>query len=100
MSPEFGPVSIGEKAGEVFRGRDIANMGSVSPIQQERIENEVRRIITESLDIAKQVIRENRDAMDEMTATLVQQETLSGVALEAMLAGVRPYDGQLSTTTG
>ncbi len=100
MSPEFGPVSIGEKAGEVFLGRDITNMGNVSPIQQERIENEVRRIVTESIEIAKQVIEMNRDAMDEMTRTLVEQETLSGVALEAMLAGVRTYEGKLSATTG
>jgi len=35
MSPEFGPVSIGEKAGEVFLGRDIQNMGNISPVQLE-----------------------------------------------------------------
>jgi len=96
MSPAFGPVSIGEKAGEVFLGRDITSLGNVSPIQQERIENEVRRIVTESMEIAKRVIAENRDAMAEMVSTLVEQETLSGVALEAMLASVRPYDGSLA----
>jgi len=96
MSPEFGPVSIGEKAGEVFLGRDITSMGNVSPIQQERIENEVRRIVTESMEIAKRVIADNRDAVNEMVSTLVENETLSGVALEAMLASVRPYEGELS----
>jgi cell division protease FtsH len=96
MSDEFGPVSLGEKAGEVFLGRDIQNMGSVSPMQQERIENEVRRIVMDCMEIAKRVIADNRDAMNEMVATLVEQETLSGVALEAMLASVRVYDGDLS----
>jgi cell division protease FtsH len=98
MSPEFGPVSLGEKAGEVFLGRDIGTMGNVSPIQQERVEREVRRIVTESLEIAKRVIRVNGDAMNEMVTTLMEQETLSGVALEAMLSSVQVYDGELSTS--
>ncbi|HEX8084732.1 MAG TPA: ATP-dependent zinc metalloprotease FtsH [Solirubrobacteraceae bacterium] len=96
MSDEFGPVSLGEKAGEVFLGRDIGNMNNVSPMQQERIENEVRRIVLDCMEIAKRVIADNRDAMQEMVGTLVEQETLSGVALEAMLASVRVYDGELS----
>jgi cell division protease FtsH len=96
MSSEFGPVSLGEKAGEVFLGRDIGTMGNVSPIQQERVEREVRRIVVESLEIAKRVIRANRDAVDEMVTTLMEQETLSGVALEAMLSSVQVYDGELS----
>jgi cell division protease FtsH len=98
MSPEFGPVSIGERAGEVFLGRDIQSMGNVSPIQQERIENEVRRLVTESFDIAQRVIRANDDVVGEMVETLIQQETLSGVGLEAMLAAVRPYDGTLTAS--
>jgi cell division protease FtsH len=98
MSPEFGPVSLGEKAGEVFLGRDITSMSNVSPIQQERVEREVRRIVTESVEIAKRVIRANGEAMNEMVSTLIEQETLSGVALEAMLSSVQVYDGALSTS--
>jgi cell division protease FtsH len=98
MSPDFGPVSIGEKAGEVFLGRDIQSMGNVSPIQQERIETEVRRLVMDGFEIAQRVIRENDDSMEELIATLMEHETLSGVALEALLSSVRPYDGELSST--
>ena len=45
MSSVFGPVSIGEKAGEVFLGRDIQNLSNVSPVQQELVEGEVRRSV-------------------------------------------------------
>lgn len=31
MSPAIGPVAIGEKEGQVFIGRNIANMGNVAP---------------------------------------------------------------------
>src|SRR5687768_3565884 len=74
MTDEFGPVSIGEKAGEVFLGRDITSMGNISPIQQERIENEVRRIVTESMEVAKRVLEQNRQAVQEMVSTLVENE--------------------------
>jgi cell division protease FtsH len=100
MSEEFGPVSIGERAGEVFLGRDIANMGNVSPIQQERIENEVRRLVTDAFELAQRILRQNASVVDEMVSTLVEHETLSGVALEAMLAGVDVYDGDLSPKQG
>jgi cell division protease FtsH len=97
MSPEFGPVSIGEKAGEVFLGRDIQNQGNhLSPMQQERIENEVRRIVTTAFELAQKIVAENERAMDEMVSTLIVQETLSGVALEAMLSTVRIYEGNLA----
>jgi ATP-dependent Zn protease len=74
-------------------------MSNVSPHQQEMVETEVRRIVTESMDIARRVIRENAEAMDELVGTLIERETLSGVALEAMLASVRSYEGELTLSS-
>jgi cell division protease FtsH len=95
MSPQFGPVSIGEKAGEVFLGRDIQNLGNISPVQLELIDNEVRRIVLDSFEAAQRVVRQNTEAMEELITTLLEQETLSGVALEALLSAVRPYEQEL-----
>jgi cell division protease FtsH len=95
MSQEFGPISLGEKAGEVFLGRDIQNMGNTSPGQLELIDAEVRRMVIHAYEIAQEVIRENEPAMKELVTTLVEQETLSGVALEALLSAVRPWEGEL-----
>jgi cell division protease FtsH len=95
MSPTFGPVSIGEKAGEVFLGRDIQSMGNTSPVQLELIDTEVRRMVLDSFEISQKVIKHNPEAMEELITTLLEQETLSGVALEALLSGVRPYEGEL-----
>ena len=96
MSPEFGPVSIGEKAGEVFLGRDIQNMGNISPAQLELIDQEIRRIVLYAFDVAQEVVRQNDAAMRELIGTLMEQETLSGVALEALLSAVVPYEGELA----
>jgi cell division protease FtsH len=96
LSPELGPVWIGEKAGEVFLGRDIQSMGNTSAAQLELIDHEVRRIVLYAFDVAMEVIRLNEQAMGELISTLVEQETLSGVALEALLSTVRPWDGELA----
>ncbi|MGH2955727.1 MAG: ATP-dependent zinc metalloprotease FtsH [Solirubrobacterales bacterium] len=95
MSEEFGPVSIGEKAGEVFLGRDIQSMGNISPVQLELIDTEVRGMVLQAFETAQKVLRHNDDAIKELVSTLLEQETLSGVALEALLSAVKPYDRPL-----
>jgi cell division protease FtsH len=95
MSEAFGPVSIGEKAGEVFLGRDIQNLGNISPIQLELIDNEVRKLVLSAYDVAQRVVQQNEGAMLELIESLIEQETLSGVALEALLSAVVPYEGEL-----
>ena len=96
MSETFGPVSIGEKAGEVFLGRDIQNMGHISPVQMELIDKEVRTMVLDAFDLAQSVIKMNDHSMKEIVGTLVEQETLSGVALEALLSTVRPWEQGLA----
>jgi cell division protease FtsH len=96
MSEVFGPISMGEKAGEVFLGRDIQSMGNVSPDQLDLIDAEVRKMVLHAFDVAQDVIKDNEGAMRELVTTLVEQETLSGVALEALLSAVRPWDGELA----
>jgi cell division protease FtsH len=95
MSEEFGPVSIGEKAGEVFLGRDIQNLGNISPIQLELIDAEVRKFVLNAYSVAQRVVQQNEQPMLDLIETLIEQETLSGVALEAMLSAVVPYEGDL-----
>jgi cell division protease FtsH len=100
MSEAFGPISIGEKAGEVFLGRDIQNMSNISPIQLELIDKEVRQMVMAAFDSAIRVVEANQQAMDEMVSTLVEQETLSGVALEALLSSVVAYQHNLLGSNG
>ncbi|MDX6652189.1 MAG: cell division protease FtsH [Solirubrobacterales bacterium] len=99
MSEIFGPISIGEKAGEVFLGRDIQNMGQVSPVQMELIDKEVRTMVLDAYETAQKVIKHNDHSMQEIVGTLIEQETLSGVALEALLSTVKPWEDTLLPST-
>jgi len=90
MSDALGPVTIGEKAGEVFLGASLQELGSVGPATLELIDREVERIIGDSVEQAEGVLRSNWSAVYETANALVEHETLSGVALDAVLSTVQP----------
>jgi len=90
MSPALGPVTIGEKAGEVFLGASLQELGSVGPATLELIDREVERIVTDATDKAETVLQRNWQAVDETATALIEHETLSGVALDALLSTVHP----------
>jgi cell division protease FtsH len=89
MSEALGPVTIGEKAGEVFLGASLQELGSVGPATLELIDREVERIVGDSVERAEEILRSNWNAVYEIANALIDQETLSGVALEALLAPVK-----------
>ena len=90
MSEELGPVTIGEKAGEVFLGASLQELGSVGPATLELIDREVERIVKDSVRRAEDILGRNWSAVYETANALVEHETLSGHALDAVLASVQP----------
>jgi cell division protease FtsH len=91
MSPAVGPVAIGEKQGEVFIGRDLAHMANVAAATLELVDSEVRRIVREADATARRVIELNGDILQQLANALLRAETLSGPALDVILAGIRPW---------
>jgi cell division protease FtsH len=88
MSPELGYVTIGEQGGEVFLGNSLQELGSVGPATLELIDREVERIVGEAMERATSVLRSNWGAVRETAQVLLAHETVSGVALEALLTPV------------
>jgi len=88
MSDGLGPVTIGEKAGEVFLGASLQELGSVGPATLELIDREVERIVRESVGRAEEILNRNWNAVYETANALIEHETLSGVALDAVLSTV------------
>jgi len=91
MSPALGSVTIGEAGGEVFLGASLQDLGSVGPHTLDVIDEETERIVEEAKARALYVLRGNWEAVQEIATALLEQETLSGVALEALLSPVREY---------
>jgi len=88
MSEALGPVTIGEKGGEVFLGASLQDLGSVGPSTLDLIDREVERLVVDAEAKAAVVLDRNWSSVEETANALLEQETLSGVALEAVLSTV------------
>jgi cell division protease FtsH len=90
MSPELGTVTVGEAPGEVFLGASLQELGSVGQETLSLIDAEVERIVAEARERALYVAERNWGAIIETAEALLEQETLSGLALDATLATTVP----------
>lgn len=92
MSHRLGHITIGEPGGEVFLGASLQDLGSIGPDTLNIIDSEVERIVEEAEVRAEHVLRANWDAVHETANALVEHETLSGVALDAVLSTVKQIE--------
>ena len=95
MSPAVGPVTVGEKQGQVFVGRDITHMGNVAASALELVDSETRRIVHEAEDTAKQILAMNASVLQDLANSLMRSETLSGPSLEVYMEAVRTWEEPL-----
>ncbi len=89
MSDALGLVTIGEKSGEVFLGASLQDLGSVGPETLNVIDNEIERLVGDAEARAAFVLDRNWNTVEETATALLEQETLSGVALEAVLSTIQ-----------
>jgi cell division protease FtsH len=89
MSESLGLVTIGEKSGEVFLGASLQDLGSVGPQTLNVIDNEVERFVGDAEARAAVILDRNWSTVEETATALLDQETLSGVALDAVLSTVQ-----------
>jgi cell division protease FtsH len=92
MSPALGSVTIGEAGGEVFLGNSLQDMGSIGPHTLDLIDDETERIVAEARSRAEWVLRQNWPAVHETANALLEYETLSGAALDAVLSTVQSVE--------
>jgi cell division protease FtsH len=92
MSPRLGPVTIGEAGGEVFLGAALQDLGSIGPETLDMIDDETERIVEDAQHRADHILRANWESVTETAKALLEHETLSGVALDAVLSPVRTIE--------
>jgi cell division protease FtsH len=88
MSDAIGPQQLGQRNGEVFLGRDVGHQQNYSDEVAARIDAEVRRLIEEAHDEAREILVTHRKTLDRMADALVEKETLDTPEVLAILADV------------
>ena len=88
---EMGPLTFGKKEEQIFLGREIAQHRDFSEDTAIKIDQQVKKIVTAQFERAKAIIEENRDTMIRLAECLLERESLDGVEIRRIVAGL-PLD--------
>ncbi len=88
MSDELGPLSFGKSDEQIFLGREIAQHRDYSEQTAEKIDMEVRNIVTGSYNRTCQLINDNIETLHNLANALLERETLTGSDIDEIMAGI------------
>src|SRR3954464_2484516 len=85
MSEKMGMVEYGEHEDYVFLGRDISRARDYSEATAEQIDGEVRKLIDDAYQNAKDVLTRHRDKLEAIARALLEFETLDGLQIREII---------------
>lgn len=74
---DLGPMMLEEPSENTFLGRDYTKNRNISDTVAHEIDEEMRKIINERYKITKKIISENKDLLDLIANTLLEEETIT-----------------------
>jgi cell division protease FtsH len=85
MSRQLGPLTFGDRDELVFLGREIAEQRNYSDEVAEEIDLEVRRIVEEGYNRARDVLVRYREKLDLIARRLIEIETIDRQEFEMLI---------------
>ena len=90
MSEKLGPRTLGRNHDMPFLGRDMGSEPDYSDEVAREIDDEIRRIVEEAHDRARQVLLDHLDELHAISGLLIERETIDKDQFERLLAGEDP----------
>jgi cell division protease FtsH len=90
MVGEMGPMVYGKKEEMIFLGREISEQRDYSDAVSEEIDLQVRRLVNEAHQQARQILTLYRDKLDAVANRLIEVETLSQEEFERIFPSPFP----------
>lgn len=87
MSPKMGPLAYGKKDGEVFLGKEFNRAAQYSQNTAEEIDREVKRIIMEQYERARELLKGAIEVLHKMSKSLLDYETLDKADIDMLMSG-------------
>ena len=85
MSDKLGPVALGRSQGGMFLGRDISAERDFSEDTAATIDSEVSILVEVAYERAKKALIDNRQVLEELTAMLMETETVDSQEFQDLL---------------
>ena len=92
MSDKLGPLTFGEKEGEVFLGRDYGHVKNYSEATAVEIDNEIRRIVRENYERTRKILHDNKEALIRVGEALLERENMDGQELRDLVFGEEVFE--------
>jgi len=92
MSSQMGPLTFGKKEEQIFLGREIAQHQDYSEDTALKIDQEVKRFVTENYSKAQVIIGEHKQYLLDMADALLARETLDADQVRRLAAGLKLDD--------
>jgi cell division protease FtsH len=93
----LGPLTFGKKEEQIFLGREISQHRDFSEDTAIKIDQEVKKLVGDQYERARNIVEENRDTMIRLAETLLDRETLDAVQIRRIIAGL-PLDDDDSSS--
>ncbi|PIQ99410.1 MAG: cell division protein FtsH [Nitrospinae bacterium CG11_big_fil_rev_8_21_14_0_20_45_15] len=87
MSEEMGPLTYGTKEEQVFLGRDFSSQKNFSDQTAKLIDQEVKALVMGGYNMAVDILKNNREILENMAQALLDQETLNADEIARICAG-------------
>ncbi|MBU1661433.1 MAG: AAA family ATPase, partial [Chloroflexi bacterium] len=84
MSDSLGPMVYGQKEELIFLGREISEQRDYSEAIAEKIDQEVRKLVGDAYDQARQILTRYRDRLDAVAQRLIEIETVNRDEFESI----------------
>jgi len=92
MSEKLGPRTFGHDHSQPFLGREFGQEPDYSNEIAQEIDEEMKKIIEDAHQRARNILLERKEQLDLITNILVERETLEREEFEALLAGTPAED--------
>lgn len=89
MSDKMGSMAYGEPHEHVFMGRDFGQTKDYSEQIAYELDTEAKKIIDEKYALAKQLLIDNRDILDELANSLLERETINAEEFDEIIEKVK-----------
>ena len=99
MSEKMGPLTYGAKEEQVFLGKDFSSQKNFSDQTAKLIDQEVKTLVMGGYTRATELLKQNRDKLEEMAQALLEHETLNAKNIQNILDGKDILDNEDSGTT-
>jgi cell division protease FtsH len=84
---DLGPLTFGERDDLIFLGRELAVNKNFSEKTSERIDDEVRKIVTKAFERTHALLDGNRDKLVKIAALLLEKEAVGSDEINAIVGG-------------